>query len=161
MDPYHISFVERKKAGQNICSCIKIAESYKGSKIEEKMLRRLMVQTHSEQPYVTFMTGTYFFSNIQMSFSMKTKRSKLSSSVHCCPISTHLFTTMFYYFASIAQVPSRSSDVPASLTSTSSICTVLLLLFSLTLGSEGDSMNKLLLSGVQGGQPAHINRMVD
>lgn len=51
VDPWQISFVERKKMGQNICSHIKVTVSMylpflmqkKESKVEEKMLRSLRV----------------------------------------------------------------------------------------------------------------------
>lgn len=42
------------------------------------------------------------------------KKNELRSSVHCCPVSTPLVTTEFYYFASLAEMPMSPSDVPST-----------------------------------------------
>ena len=45
---------------------------------------------------------------------MNKKNSKLRSSVHYYPISSHLFTTEFYYVTLIAQMSISASDVPSA-----------------------------------------------
>lgn len=94
---------------------------------------------------------------------MNKNNNELRSSLHRCPISTCLFTS----FTTLCLLPRYPLDLQmalqpafASSISTSFSCVVLLLLFPLAPGSEGDVMNKLLLSGVRAGQQAGIHGMV-
>lgn len=90
VDPWHISFVESKKIGQNICSHLKVTESVwislfwcrkKESKVEEKTLRSLSVYwliQNSPMPPLWF---KHIFSQTLKQIVLRTK--KLWTQVFC------------------------------------------------------------------------------
>lgn len=137
----------------------------KGSKIVEKMLRKLRVHCFIENnPMWPLLFRHILFLNIQMSCSMNKKRNEVSSSVNQCLTSTHLFTTEFITLSLFSRCPLTSQIfllcTSTCLTSTSSICTLILVVLPLTPASDRGDMNNLL-SGARASQPAKIKGMVD
>lgn len=103
----------------------------KGSKVAEKMLRMLRVHWLIQNSAVLPLWFIHFFSsNIQMSCSMNNNNKKITRVF--CTLQSHPFTTEFYCFASADPLdfPMFLLPTSASLTSTSSIYSVLLLLMS-------------------------------
>lgn len=138
----------------------------KGNEIAEKILRRLRVHGFIENhPMWPLLFRYIFFSNIQMSRSMNKKGNELRSSVNYCLTSTPLFTTEFITLSLFPRHPLTFQIfllcTSACLTSTSLICTLLLVVFPLTPASLRGDMYKLLLRGPRVSQPARIRGVVD